>query len=95
MKVIFHESIGGISYLEKIAKTKEDKVELFLLIKKLIEDTSLTLACCTIKKIQGTKMKIFEIIKKDYRIFYIIRDDNFIVLDITLKKKIKLKKRYR
>lgn len=94
MNIEFHKSLGGVSYIDKIAAEKGDRAILLLLIKELIVDTEMTLEVSDVKKLKGFKEKVYEIRKKDYRIFYIIKDDIMVILDIIKKKKNNTEKRY-
>lgn len=94
MNIEFHKSLGGVSYIDKIATEKGDRAILLLLIKELIVDTEMTLEVSDVKKLKGFKEKVYEIRKKDYRIFYIIKGDIMVILDIIKKKKNNTEKRY-
>ena len=94
MKICLHKSLGGVSYINKIAEEKADRVILFHLIKELMVDTEMTLEVSDVKKLKGFKEKVYEVRKKDYRIFYIIKDDIMYILDIVKKKKNNTEKRY-
>lgn len=86
MKVIFSKSLGGVSCIKKFSKDKDYK-SLVLLFKKLSEDTEHTLQISDTKQFRHINPRIWQLRKKDYRIFYILEKDKLIVLDIFIKKK--------
>lgn len=87
MKIEFHKALGGVKYIDKVAKEKKDRVILLLLLKEIIEDPEMTFKVHTTKKLKGFKEKVYEIRKEDYRIFYLLNDDCMHILDIIKKKK--------
>lgn len=93
MKIKFHESLDGMNCIKKVAKTKQDYVDLVLLIEDLIQDTQSALIYHGVSKVRGTKLKIYEIRKNDYRLFYTIKSNVFTILDIAQKKKNKTEKK--
>ncbi|EHK2407885.1 type II toxin-antitoxin system RelE/ParE family toxin [Clostridium perfringens] len=86
MKVYFHESLGGVSCINKFSK-QNDFVSLLVLFKGLNDDAKLTLEVSDIKQLKGINPKIYEIRKRGYRIFYTIKDSKLTILDIVNKKK--------
>lgn len=86
MKIIFSESLGGVSCINKFSKEKDYK-SLLLLFKGLLEDTEYTLQVSDVKPFKHIKPRIYQIRKKDFRIFYMLEDDKLIILDIFIKKK--------
>lgn len=87
MKIEFHKALGGVEYINKVAKEKRDIVILLLLFQQLLEDPEMTLKVHDRKKLKGFKEKVYEIRKEDYRIFYLLDDDCMHILDIIKKKK--------
>lgn len=94
MKINFHKTLGGLEYINKVAKDESDRVALILLFREILIDPEMTFKVHTRKKLKGFKEKVYEIRKLDYRIFYIMQDDCMHVLDIIKKKKNNTEKRY-
>ena len=94
--VTYHYTLGVVTIL-KVAQDPKEQAILFSLLKELVNNTleTLDLHKNNIKPLKGFNERVYELRKpKDYRIFYVLRGDEMIILHIIKKKKNYLEKRY-
>lgn len=94
--VNYHYTLGVVSII-KIAEDKKEQAILLALLKELVKDTIGTLEINknNITLLKGFKERVYELRKpRDYRIFYVLRGDEMIILDVIKKKKNHLEQRH-
>lgn len=95
--VKYHYALDGAAAIIEIAEDQKEKAILLELLKELLKDTIGTLEINknNITPLKGFCERVFELRKpRDYRIFYVLRGEEMIILDVIKKKKNYLEKRH-
>lgn len=92
--ILLDTSLGGMNAIFKNVKaSKCESVNIISLFEFLKYDSIDQLQCLDTKKIRGTKNSLFEIREGSIRLFYIIKDNNIVILHVCRKQKNKTEKK--